>query len=306
MKPLLIHRKGGILLGPEGGPVESLPAEFQKVFPDVSPKYIDSLSLMAGIAAGRALDGRGTAFSEETRRDFSVIVGSALGAMESVVDFDGQAVSKGPNTVNPMDFPNTVANAAGSRIGIWLQLKGPNVTLTNGDTSFLDAVGFAWEGMNSGLFSDCLVGAAEKVPSFLHPPPSTGPAETRWKEGACFLLASGVEVEKEETLFEVADYFSLQLKPDGSPPPAFVRRLEGFWQGAEWLGAPAGTPLESLFPRELKRYVPNPAVFELGLGGWESLEAFLASPHFRGVIAVFSGMERKISLLKITQGKRRN
>ncbi len=304
MKPLLVHRKGEIFLGRDGGSVESLPTEFQKVFPGVSPKYIDPLSLMAGIAAGRALDGRGTAFSEETRRDFSVIVGSALGAMESVVDFDGQAVSKGPNTVNPMDFPNTVANAAGSRIGIWLQLKGPNVTLTNGDTSFLDAVGFAWEGMNSGLFSDCLVGAAEKAPSFLHPPPSPGPAETRWKEGACFLLASGVE--REETLFEVTDYFSLQLKPDGSPPPAFVPRLEGFWQGVEWLGAPAGTPLESRLPQGLKRYVPNPAVFELGLGGLEALEAFLASSHFRGVIAVFSGMERKISLLKITQGKRRS
>lgn len=169
MKPLAVHRQGEAFLDQDGLTVENLPDEFQKAFPDLSPKYIDSVSLLASIAASRALKEGISSFTEEQRKDFAVIVGSAFGAIDSTITFDAQALEKGPNAVNPMDFPNTVANAAGSRIGIWLQLKGPNVTLTNGGTSLIDAIGFAWEGYNSGLFQRCLVGAVDKVPAFLKP-----------------------------------------------------------------------------------------------------------------------------------------
>src|SRR3970040_1941391 len=112
MRQLFIHRKGEAILGRDGLAVDGLPDEFQKFFPDISPKYIDSLSLLAGIAAGRAL-GAGPRPAGEIARDFAVILGSGFGAIDSTVEFDTQALLKGPNTVNPMDFPNTVANAAG-------------------------------------------------------------------------------------------------------------------------------------------------------------------------------------------------
>jgi hypothetical protein len=297
LKPLIIHRQGNVFLGNNGLTAETLPVEFQKDFPDVSPKYIDHLSLLAGIAAGRALKGMAGGLDAHTRRNFAVVAGSALASMESVVDFDSQALLKGPNTVNPMDFPNTVANAAGSRIGIWFQLKGPNVTLTNGCTSFLDAIGFAWEGYNSGLFQTCLVGAVEKVPAFLKPVAAPPSSAMTFKEGAIFLLASGDG--SQGALFEVVDYFTLQLKLDLSLPRGFQKRFDLLWNEAQWLGAPESSLLESHFPTGLIRYSPNPALLELGLGGADSLDHFLSSPSSCGVIAAVSKMERKISFIKI-------
>ena len=297
LKPLILHRKGDALLGQNGLTDATLPVEFQKTFPDVSPKYIDNLSLLAGIAAGRALNGMAAGLGQEARRNFAVVAGSALASMESVLDFDSQALLKGPNTVNPMDFPNTVANAAGSRIGIWFQLKGPNVTLTNGSTSLVDAIGFAWEGYNSGLFQYCLAGAVEKVPALLKPMAAPASPPAAFREGASFLLGSGIR--NEDFLFEVVDYFTVQLRPDLSLPIGFQKRFELLWNEVEWLGHSDSGFLESYFPKELVRYSPNPVVLELGLGGLESLERFLSTPSPCGVIATASKMERKISFIKI-------
>ncbi len=297
MKPLIIHRQGNAFLGNNGLTIETLPAEFQKSFPDVSPKYIDALSLLAGIAAARALNGMAAGLEEAARRNFAVIAGSAFASMESVVDFDSQALLNGPNTVNPMDFPNTVANAAGSRIGIWFQLKGPNVTLTNGSTSFVDAIGFAWEGYNSGLFQTCLAGAVEKAPAFLKSMAAPPDSAMIFKEGATFLLASGDA--SQGASFEVVDYFTLQLKGDLSLPLGFQKRFELLWNGVQWLGAPEEHFLESGFPRGLIRHSPNPAVLELGLGGSDSLDHFLSSAYSCGVVAAVSKTERKISFIKI-------
>ncbi len=295
MKPLFVHRQGEALLNQRGLSLENMPEEFQKTFPELSPKYIDSLSLLAGIAAQRALGG----YAKKDGKDFGVIVGSAFGAIDSTVDFDSQALAKGPNAVNPMDFPNTVANAAGSRIGIWLQLKGPNVTLTNGETSFIDAIGFALEGHDCGLFESCLVGAVEKVPESMKPlADSTKQAE--WREGACLFLASGDP--DGEFLFEVEDYFALQLKPDLSLPPGFSRRFEALWEGVEWFGFPEGTPLEAHFPK-LTRYGFSP-VLEMGLGGVEAVNRFLSAPQLRGVIGIFSKTERKFSFVKLNKKKK--
>lgn len=296
MKPLIVHRKGEAFLGADGLTPETLPQEFQKAFPDVSPKYHDALSLLAGVAAQRAV-GEKTTWEGISRDNFAVIVGSAFGSIEPTLEFDGLALRKGPNAVNPMDFPNTVANAAGSRIGIWLQLKGPNVTLTNGGTSFIDALGFAWEGLNGNLFDRCLVGAADKLPGFLKPLGAAGSPKPDYREGSVFLMASGSKGQG--SLFQVEDYLSLQLKPGGGLPAAFLGRWDEFWKGVEWLGFPEDTPLEARLPQGLSRHVPGAGLVESGLSGWESLKAFLSSSHRRGVLGTFSRPEGKFALLKL-------
>ena len=301
MKPLIIHRIGEAILGQDGLALDNLPGEFQKLYPNESPKYIDPLSLLAGVAAGRVLKDYAPLLENETRQNFAVILGNGFGAVDSSFDFDQQALLKGPSTVNPMDFPNTVANAAGSRIGIWLQLKGPNITLTNGGTSLMDALGFAFEAYNAGLFQHCLAGAAEKVPALLKPlaAPATGPAEFR--EGACLLLASGEE--NGENLFEVVDYFSMQLKQDTTIPTPFLKRYESLWEGVQWLGCPTGTPLGPGIAKDIVRYSSNPSMLELGLSGLDCLKGFLSAPQSCGMIGAFSNMDRKISLIKIIKSK---
>jgi hypothetical protein len=295
MKPLTIHRQGNALLGRDGLTWEGLPGEFQRAFPDLSPKYIDDVSLLACVAAARAFDGTLPSFPEEQRKAFAIIVGTAFGAIDSTLEFDAQALEKGPNAVNPMDFPNTVANAAGSRIGIWMQLMGPNVTLTNGGTSLIDALGFGWEGYNSGLFQRCLIGAVDKLPAFLRPLVGSNPDELR--EGACAFLASGAS--EGDFLYQVTDYFAIQLKEDLSLPVALIPSFKRLLEGVEWLGCPQGAPLEALFPPSLTRTPPPASLVELGLGGLESLNTFLSAAPSCGVVGAFSKPERKISFIKI-------
>jgi len=297
MKPLFLLSKGRAVLAKDDLRVEDLPSEFKKDFPDQDPKYIDKVSQLAGIAAARALRESKSPIPDQLRKDFAVIVGTAFGAIDSTIDFDAQALAKGPNAVNPMDFPNTVANAAGSRIGIWMQMKGPNVTLTNGETSLLDAMGFALQGYNNGLFQHCFVGAADKVPDFLKSPVMRTSTDVEIQEGACFFLASASEEVK--SLGRVTDYFGLQLKTDFAIPIAFRQRFDEFWDEVKWLGGPEGLPLEGSFPAGLARYRTSATVLEFGLGGFEALNAFWSAPASCGVVTAFSKSERKMSFIKI-------
>ena len=286
-------------LGEDGLNLGTLPGEFQKFFPDQSPKYIDPLSLLAGIAAGRIFH-PGDNPPKPDPED-AVILGTAFGALDSSMEFDRQALLKGPNSVNPMEFPNTVANAAGSRIGIWLQLKGPNVTLTNGGTSFIDALGFAWEGMNGGLFRRCLVGAADKVPDFLKPSPTEGKSPNSIKEGAFLLLTTG---EESEGFLQVENYFSVQWKPDGTLPQGYHNPLNDFFENVEWLGLPLGSPAERFVPQRTVRFIPESSIMELGMGGQAALDHFLSSSKRTGVLGSVAAEERRVSLVKLRRGKR--
>lgn len=294
MRPLAIHRKGSAIPGEGGLSWESLPGEFGAHFPGVPVKYLDRLSQLTGVAAGRALGEEREGLKGGDHPDFAVVFGSAFGALDSVAAFDAQALKGGPNSVNPMDFPNTVANAAGSLLGIWLKLRGPNVTLTNGPTSFLDAAGFAWEGWNAGLFRRCLVGAGDKLPAFLPGVPSEA------REGAGFLLAAG---GTGTPLFEIEDYLSLQLPAGGRFPEVFRERWRGFWDNVEWWGGDTGPFLKELPPVPSDPIPSDPPV-ELGLGGWEALGRFLSGRAARGALAVHSREERKVSCLKIIQKRR--
>ncbi|MEK7368316.1 MAG: beta-ketoacyl-[acyl-carrier-protein] synthase family protein, partial [Planctomycetota bacterium] len=72
--------------------------------------------------------------------DFGIVLGSTFGSIDSISTFDMEALSEGPNYVNPMDFPNTVLNAPASRASIFCQAKGLNSTISTGESSGVDAI----------------------------------------------------------------------------------------------------------------------------------------------------------------------
>src|ERR1019366_6475113 len=96
--------------------------------------------------------------------------------------------------------------------------------LTNGGTSFLDAIGFSFQAYNNGLFHNCLVGAVDKVPSLLKLALSRDSQVPRFREGSCLFLASGSA--QGDFLAQVTDFFSIQLKGDSLIPPAFHRDFD--------------------------------------------------------------------------------
>ncbi|MGP1693653.1 MAG: beta-ketoacyl synthase N-terminal-like domain-containing protein, partial [Giesbergeria sp.] len=91
----------------------------------------------------------------------SLIVGST-GPLQSIFEFDLQTIDE-PQYVQPGVFPNTVFNVPASYAAIRRSIKGSCLTLTNGETSSLDALALAARQIADGRTQLALVGGAEEL-----------------------------------------------------------------------------------------------------------------------------------------------
>src|SRR5262249_3989442 len=97
--------------------------------------------------------------ASSTRDDrIGIAVGSTYGTIGSIAAFDTEALREGPSYVNPMEFPNTVLNAPASRASILLGVTGPNATISTGEASGLDALGYATDFLRLGRAGAMLAG----------------------------------------------------------------------------------------------------------------------------------------------------
>lgn len=74
-----------------------------------------------------------------------VSVGTTLGSLKSIAEFDEVTLREGPRYVNPALFPNTVINSPASQVSIWNNIQGFNTTLSTGFTSSIDALSYAYD-----------------------------------------------------------------------------------------------------------------------------------------------------------------
>ncbi|HYH02132.1 MAG TPA: beta-ketoacyl synthase N-terminal-like domain-containing protein, partial [Bacillota bacterium] len=134
----------GLFHSPEAGYIKLDDQELQDLLPGINFRSVNRQSIFAGIAARRAI----ATYLEEAGfqpEQTGVVMGSTFGAVTSIGEFYRKALGEGVNAVSPMEFPNTVANAPASRVGIWLKLKGPSISLSDGLISGLNAVGYAYD-----------------------------------------------------------------------------------------------------------------------------------------------------------------
>jgi 3-oxoacyl-[acyl-carrier-protein] synthase II len=92
-----------------------------------------------------------------------VAVGSSYGNLESLTEFDAMATSDGMDLVNPKLFPNCLLNCMAARLAIHLGLRGPNITVSNGATSGLDAITMAYDLVSRGVADLALAGGTESL-----------------------------------------------------------------------------------------------------------------------------------------------
>jgi len=127
-------------------------------------RHFDRTTLLLACAAKLALDDagvRGGSAADGARADgIGMAVGSTYGSIGSIAAFDTEALREGPSYVNPMEFPNTVLNAPASRVSILLGVTGPNTTISTGETSGLDALGYATDFLRLGRAEGMLAGGA--------------------------------------------------------------------------------------------------------------------------------------------------
>ncbi len=191
-----------------------------KHLPGISLRCVDNITIYSGIASSMAI---GSHFADAGigPEKVGLALGSALGSIVSISNFDVKALTDGPLSVNPMEFPNTVTNAPASKVGIWFKLKGPSITISNALTSSTDAVGYAFDELSYGRAQYYLAGGSEEISEKIyrgyHSAADNGSAAREiLGEGSGMVLLSVLDENTEKPLGEICDYFTSKIPADGS------------------------------------------------------------------------------------------
>lgn len=123
---------------------------------DRSTKLILSASKMAIADSGFKI-------TDDNTDDCGVSIGTTLGSVKSIADFDFVTLTEGPRYVNPAHFPNTVINSPASQVSIWNNIQGFNNTLASGFTTSIDAMQYAADFLRFDRAKYVLAGGVEEM-----------------------------------------------------------------------------------------------------------------------------------------------
>ncbi len=126
-------------------------------------RLLDRSTKLVNVAAKLALEDANFTVTKENTDEVGVVVGTTLGSVWSISEFDKTALREGPRYVNPALFPNTVINSPASQISIRFGIEGFNTTIATGFTSSLDALMYARDFINLGRAKAVLVGGVEEL-----------------------------------------------------------------------------------------------------------------------------------------------
>ncbi|MFB7513092.1 beta-ketoacyl synthase N-terminal-like domain-containing protein [Streptomyces sp. NPDC056144] len=109
--------------------------------------------------ASAGLDGDGA--DAEGLAATGVVLGTAIGPMESGELFTLPVLTEGAGEANPAVFTNTVYNGAAGHVAMALGTRGPTSTLTSGHAAGAAALGVAYDMLRAGRVERLLVPAVE-------------------------------------------------------------------------------------------------------------------------------------------------
>jgi|GEM_PF-67805 len=157
--------------GSEGngsGPIPDLAAELRGFDPKAylgkkNFRPLDRTGRLATVAADLALADSGWDAEARRQREVGLVLGTMFGSVHTISAFDRRALTAGPNYAKPMDFANSVINAAAGQTAIWHDLRGVNTTLSGGTTAGLQALGYAADLVAGGRAGAVLAGGADEL-----------------------------------------------------------------------------------------------------------------------------------------------
>jgi len=126
-------------------------------------RTLDRSTRLLLCAARMAITESGFEITDENADRCGVSVGTTLGSVKSIGDFNKESLSEGPRYVNPALFPNTVINSPSSQVSIWNNIQGFSNILASGFTSSLDAVQYAVDMLALGRADYVLAGGVEEM-----------------------------------------------------------------------------------------------------------------------------------------------
>ena len=127
-----------------------------------SLRALDRTGRLVAIAVAQALETSGLATASPDD-EIGLVVGTMFCSLHTIAEFDRRAITVGPEYVSPLDFPNTVLNAAAGQAAIWHGLRGINATVAAGEASGLQAIAYAGDLVRWGRATTIVAGGADEL-----------------------------------------------------------------------------------------------------------------------------------------------
>jgi len=161
-------RMGPVTLFPTDGLGSRPAAEIPSFAPqaylgDRNLRPLDRTAQLAASAAALALADAGWTGAAREGRELGLVLGTQFGSVRTIAEFDRRALTAGPEYASPMDFANTVINAAAGQTAIVHGLRGVNSTIAAGAASGLQAVAYGADLVRAGRATALLAGGAEEL-----------------------------------------------------------------------------------------------------------------------------------------------
>src|SRR5436305_10438680 len=142
-----------------GGEVEGFDA--RKYLGRRNLRPLDRTSRLVASAAQLTLDASGWTAQMRAESEVGLVLGTMFCSLHTISEFDRRALEAGPTYASPMDFSNTVINAAAGQTAIAHNLRDVNTTISTGVTSGLEAISYATELIRSGRARALLAGGSD-------------------------------------------------------------------------------------------------------------------------------------------------
>ncbi|MBP9146237.1 MAG: hypothetical protein KBF21_06470 [Thermoanaerobaculia bacterium] len=124
---------------------------------------LDGAGRRLAAAAALALEASGWTAEACAAEAVGLVAGTMFAGMRTIAEFDRRALEAGPQYVMPLDFANTVFNAAAGQTAIRHRLTGPNATLGGGPVAALQALGYAADLVRAGQARAVLAGGVDEL-----------------------------------------------------------------------------------------------------------------------------------------------
>lgn len=129
-------------------------------------RALDRTGKFAAAACGLALSEAGMDKSFREQNEIALVLGTQFCGAGTIAAFDQRGLELGPEYVSPIDFANTVINAAAGQVAIRYNLRGTNSTTAGGCCAGLKALAYARDLLAFGREQHVLAGGAEELSEY--------------------------------------------------------------------------------------------------------------------------------------------
>jgi len=160
LKPIKLFSTEGLGCHQAG---EIRPFEPRDYLGERNLRPIDRTSRLLLVAAQQALESSGWTAERRKEQEIGLVLGTVFCSVRTIAEFDRRGLQLGPSYASPLDFANSVINAAAGQAAIWHDLRGINTTITGGEASSLLALAYATDLIRDGRAGALVASGAEEL-----------------------------------------------------------------------------------------------------------------------------------------------